>query len=144
MEPLKLIALDEEDLAVISACVQDAVAKLSDLEFLAAQKRFVVVMNRFAWETGKPAFRHKYQRRRSVLHFERVTRVETSGIDQSSKEEVLSLLALEFVPAELPAGTVRLIFSGGATVRLTVECIEARLSDLGPAWETGLRPVHNA
>lgn len=143
MEPLKLIAMDEEDLAVVSACVQDAVAKLSDLEFLAAEKRFVIAMNRFAWETGKPAFRRKYQRRRSVLHFERVMRVATSGIDRSQTDEVLSLLAIEFVPAEPPAGDVNLIFSGGAAIRLTVECIEARLSDLGPAWETGLRPVHN-
>lgn len=144
MKPLKLIALDETDLAIISAHVQDGLSKLADLKYLPAEKRFVIAMNRFAWETGKPAFRHKYQRRRSILHFERVLRVETNGVDQSRKDEVLSLLAVEFVPSDSPAGIVNLVFAGGATIRLTVECIEARLSDLGPAWETGSRPVHDA
>jgi hypothetical protein len=143
MKPLKLIALEDEDLAIVSAHVQDGLSKPSDLKYLPAEKRFVIAMNRFAWETGKPAFRHKYQRRRSVLHFERVLRVESSGIDRSNKDDVLSLLAVEFVPSDPPAGVIALIFAGGAAIRLTVECIEARLSDLGPAWETGSRPVHD-
>ncbi len=144
MKQLKLIALDEKDLEILSAHVQDGLSKLSDLSFLPGEKRFVMAMNRFAWETGKPVFRHKYQRRRSVLHFERVLRAETSGIDQSKKDEVLSLLAVKFAPVDPPAGVIDLVFAGGATIRLEVECIEARLSDLGPAWETGSRPVHGA
>lgn len=142
MKPLKLVALDEEDLAIISAHVQDSLSKVSDLDFRATENRFLIAMNRFAWETGKPRFRHKYQRRRSVLHFERVYRVEIAGIERNKGEEVLSLLAIQFVPSDPPGGQIRLVFAGGATIRLTVECIEARLSDLGPAWETGAKPVH--
>lgn len=143
MKPLKLVALDEEDLAVVSAHVQDSTVKVSDLEFLARERRFVLVMNRFAWETGRPKFRHKYQRRRSVLHFEGVTDVASVGIDRAKPEDVLVLLALNFVPGDLPGGQIELIFAGDASIRLTAEYVEARLADLGPAWETGNRPAHD-
>ncbi len=142
MKPLRLVALDADDLAIISAHVQDGLVKVSDLEFLAKEHRFVVTMNRFAWETGKPKFRHMYQRRRSVLHFERVTHVELSGIDRTRTDDVLVLLAIRFFPLESPGGKVELVFAAGAALRLTVECVEARLADLGAAWETGNRPVH--
>lgn len=143
MKPLKLVALDEEDLAVVSAHVQDSTVKVSDLEFLAGERRFVLAMNRFAWETGRPKFRHKYQRRRSVLHFEGVTAVASVGIDRAKPEDVLVLLALNFVPGDLPGGQIELIFAGDASIRLTAEYVEARLADLGPAWETGKRPAHD-
>ena len=50
MNALKLVALDDEDLNIISAHTQDAVMKVADLEYLPAAKRFVLPMNRFAWE----------------------------------------------------------------------------------------------
>ena len=39
-ERLKLLALDEEDLAVLSAHVQDAVLKVGDLVYLPKEQRF--------------------------------------------------------------------------------------------------------
>ncbi|MGA7211867.1 MAG: DUF2948 family protein [Pseudolabrys sp.] len=33
-------------------------------------------------------------------------------------------------------------FSGGATLRLEVECLEAELADLGPTWSTSACPCH--
>ena len=33
-------------------------------------------------------------------------------------------------------------FSGGAALRLEVECLEAELADLGPSWSTAACPVH--
>lgn len=142
MKPLKLIALDEDDLAIVSAHVQDATVTVGDLDYLARENRFLLVLNRFAWETGRPKFRHKYQRRRSVLHFEGVIHVQTSGIDRGKSDEVLVLLAVRFHPDTAPAGRIELIFAANASIMLTVECVEARLSDLGPVWETGNRPSH--
>lgn len=144
MDQLKLVALDEQDLKIVSAHVQDAVMKVGDLEFSAASKRFVMSMNRFAWEAGTGTLRPRHQRRKSVLDFNRVLSVRTSGIDRDKAEEVLSLLAIRFHERDAPAGAVELVFSGGGAIALHVECIEARLADLGGAWETTSRPAHKA
>lgn len=147
MDDLKLIALDSQDLSVISAHVQDAVMKVGDLEYLPAVKRFVVPMNRFAWEKKRSFFRPHNERRRSVLHFDRVLGVKTSGIARNKPQDVLSLMAVSFVPVDAPAGPsgiVELIFSGNGTVMLDVECVEARLADIGGAWQAASRPTHRA
>lgn len=142
-DQLKLLALDEEDLRVLSAHVQDAVAKVGDIDYAAPRQHFALAMNRFAWEAGSARlFRRRRQRRRAVLSFSRVLSVQTAGIDRGKPEDVLSLLAVRFHGAEAPAGTVELVFSGEGTVRLAVECIEARLADLGGAWEAASRPAH--
>jgi len=47
---LKLIALDAEDLAVISAHVQDARVQTCDIVWRQGDKRLVVGMNRLDWE----------------------------------------------------------------------------------------------
>ena len=141
---LKLIALDDQDLGIVSAHVQDAVMKVSDLEYLPAAKRFVLTMNRFVWEAKSGLFRQHNERRQAVLHFDRVLGAKTNGIPRGKPAEVLSLLAISFVEISKPAGIVELIFSGGGTIMLDVECIEARLADIGGAWEATSRPVHRA
>lgn len=143
MTPLKLVALDEDDLKVVSAHVQDALLKVGDVSWLKGEKRVVIAMNRFAWEQPSGFFRRKAERRSSVLHFEGVTLFRAIGVDPARSEDILSLLAIEFEPSEAPAGTIELTFSGGAIMRLEVDCIEARLADLGAAWQAGSRPRHN-
>jgi hypothetical protein len=144
MDLLRLAALDEDDLTIISAHAQDAVAKVGDIDFLAASKKFALPLNRFAWEAKAGWFRRHDQRRRSLLSFDRVLGVRSTGIDRGKPDEILSLLALRFTAAEAPSGMVQLIFSGGAAIALDVECIEARLADTGGAWEASSRPVHRA
>jgi hypothetical protein len=140
---LLLIALDEEDLAVLSAHAQDSVLKVGEMAWLKAEKRFVLAMNRFAWEAKAGSGRKReYQRRRSALHFERVEAVSQSGIDKDAKETVLELLAVRFEPRDGPAGDILIDFAGDASIRLTVECVEAQLADLGPAWSTPHAPRH--
>lgn len=140
---LKLIALDADDLAIVSAHVQDAVTKVGDLTYQAAEKRFIVPMHRFVWEIDAGKFRKPHnERRNSVLHFERVLGARTIGIDRNKKNDVLELLAVRFEPAAEPAGTIELTFAGGGAIRLDVEVIEARIADLGGAWEASSRPRH--
>ncbi len=141
MDALKLVALDAEDLNIVSAHVQDAVTKVGELEFLPRVRRFVVPMNRFVWEKKSVFFRQNNERRRAVLHFDRVLGAKTSGISRGRPDDVLSLLAISFVPIREPAGIVELIFAGDGAIMLEVECIEARLADLGGAWEAS-RPAH--
>src|SRR5512139_1779800 len=92
--PLKLCAFDEEDLAVLSAHVQDAVLKVADLVYLPQQNRFAVAMNRFIWEKAADGRRRAYERRRSVLTFDRVQAVRSSHIDRERPDAVVELLAV--------------------------------------------------
>ncbi len=144
IRPLKLYALDEDDLAVLSAHVQDAVVKVSDSRWSPTTQQFSIPMNRFAWElsTARRTRREGDQRRRAVLHFDRVRRVRASGIGPNDRDAVLSVLALVFEMGESPAGVVTVVCSGGIAFRLDVECIEAQLTDLGAAWSASMRPTH--
>lgn len=140
MPDLKLLALDSEDLDVISATTQDAVVRVGDMGYAKGDHRFALLMNRFAWEEGGKT----RQRKRAALHFDRVNDVKVSGIDTNSIEGVLELLAIRFSVTDDPVGHVDLDFAGGGTIRLTVECLEARLQDLGAAWAARATPEHIA
>jgi hypothetical protein len=139
MEQIKLVALDKDDLAVISAHLQDAVLRVEDLAYLPRERCFVVGLRRFDWEAPE---REKPRRRLAALQFKRVTAVRRQKVDPARQKDVLNLLAVDFVETEAPSGRIMLVFSGGAAIELTVECIEAQLNDLGPVWEASSRPVH--
>jgi hypothetical protein len=138
-QALKLLVLDGEDLAIVSANTQDAIVRVGDMAYLPRSKRFALVMSRFDWEG---ALAGRCERRQAGLHFERVTAVAVSGIRQDQPETILNLLSLAFEPGDAPSGSVRLIFSGGAIVRLEVECVEAEMHDLGPRWPARAVPGH--
>jgi hypothetical protein len=147
MENLKLIALDAEDLGVLSVHLQDAVARVGDLAYLPSEHRFAAILNRFDWaKSAASAGRRKsrYERRRAGLRFERVRGAQLQGIDLRSKDAVLSLLAIQYEQrtADDPAGLITLVFAGNAAIRLDVECIEAELKDLGGAWRARAKPDH--
>ncbi|MCB1378174.1 MAG: DUF2948 family protein [Alphaproteobacteria bacterium] len=134
---LKLAALDAEDLGVISAHMQDAILRIGDIVYTPARRQFVLVANRYAWDDDK-----QRRRCRSGLHFDRVQQVQSRNIRMTDKDAVLSLLSIAYEEKEPPSGVVEFTFSGGGSLRLHVECIEAQLNDLGPAWSTARRPSH--
>ena len=148
MTPLKLIALDADDLAVISAHVLDAVVRVGDMAYLPGEKRFAALINRFDWAgvmSGAASGRKtECERRRAGLRFERVLHARISGISLGQKNNFLSLLALTFETegGDNPAGRIRFDFAGGGAIELTVECIEAELKDLGAAWRARRVPDH--
>ena len=141
MDSLKLIALDGEDIEIVSAHLQDAVLKAADIHWRPAEKRVVVALNRFDWEAANGA-EPEFHRRRTALRFERVTACQCRNINSAQKDQVLNLLAVGFEANDPPGGVVTLLFSGGAALRLEVECLEAELADLGPVWVTGCCPAH--
>jgi hypothetical protein len=141
MDLLKLVALDTDDIEVVSAHLQDSVVKVGDIMWRPAEKRVVVVINRFDWESAQST-EPPYRRRRSALRFERVNGFKARNVAASDTDAVLNLLAVEFVPTDAPSGLVILTFSGGAALRLEVECLEAELADLGPVWATAACPAH--
>lgn len=145
MEDLKLIALDPEDLRVLSCHLQDAVVRVGDMAYLKSEMRFAAIANRFDWEGAAldaDGADGAFRRRRSGLRFERVKAARVLGLDLQQKDQALALLAVTFEAGDDPSGAVVLHFAGGAAVRLEVECIEAELRDLGAAWSTRTKPAH--
>jgi hypothetical protein len=141
--PLKLIALDEEDLEIISAHCQDAVVRPVEMAFVKNARRFALIINRFDWETALESPKSKsYRRRRAALRFECVNSAQRLKLSLDKKSDAIKLLAIRFKESTAPAGEVNLIFSGGAEIKLDVECIEAELQDLGAIWETSTLPDH--
>jgi len=141
MDQLKFVVLDEEDLEIISTHLQDAVAKFSDVHWRPQEKRLVLALNRFDWESAQAA-KPEYRRRRAALRFERVLSCKCRDVNPAGKDAVLNLLDIEFAETDAPSGVVTINFSGGATLRLEVECLEAELADLGPSWIATARPDH--
>ena len=135
---LKLIALDAEDLAVVSAHLQDAVGKVGDMAYLPREMRFAMLVNRFDWTAEE----RQNLRCRTALRFERVLGARARGIDLVDKDAVVNLLAVEFDEIEAPGGVVTLYFSGDAAIELAVEVLEGELADLGPQWQARHRPHH--
>lgn len=138
MPDLKLVAMDAEDLQVLSAHLQDALVLVGEMAYLPRQKRFAAITSRFDWaaaldgtaDQASPAA----ERKRSAIRFERVLAAQLHGIDVKDARKHLQLMALAFEPGEEPGGHVKLVFAGGPQIRLRVECIEAELSDLGEQW----------
>jgi hypothetical protein len=129
-DQLKLIALDADDLAVISAHVQDARVQVSDIVWRQDEKRLVVGMSRLDWEqtlSGGTAPRRLI----AALRFERVLACKSRQIDLAQPEATLELVGIEFHPAEPPGGSALLLFNHGGALRLDVECLECELTDLG-------------
>jgi len=142
MTELKLVALDDEDLAIISAHMQDSVFKVGDIDWSPRDAQFALAVNRFVWE-GAERKRRGFERRRTALVFKRVLAVRSLGIDRGKRDEVLSLLALRFEQkGEGPEGTIELSLSGTASLALDVECIEVQMADIGGAWEASSKPRH--
>lgn len=137
-QPLRLTVLDEEDLAVVSALLQDAEATLSDMAFLPKQARFALIISRFDWTA---AMRGRPERCRAGLHFERVLHVARSGLPAPDPELPLRLLAMAFSPEDAPGGTLLLTFIGGAQIKLHLECLEAEMRDIGPRWPVEAQPM---
>jgi hypothetical protein len=147
VDELKLVALDRDDIAVVSAHVQDALLRVGDILWQPREHRFVMVLNRFDWIAAagaKPDDDHTpdYRRCRTALRFERVLNCKCRGIEQSDRQARLNLLAVEFSEEAPPAGAVTLTFSGGGVIRLEVECLEVELADLGEVFAARACPDH--
>ena len=138
-EPLRLLAEDEDDLAVISAALQDAVAKVGDIEWDPKGRRFTLALNRYLWETPGGLLGNRV---RTGLQFGSVLSVKSRNLRREAPDAVVELLAVSFEPGEAPGGAIRLAFAGGGDLELTVECVDAALADISAPWPTPSTPAH--
>ena len=147
VDELKLVALDRDDVEVVSAHVQDALVRIGDILWQPREHRFVMALNRFDWmgvNDAKTGMHPGYRRCRTALRFERVLSCKCRNLDQANKDARLNLLAVEFEESDPPAGSITMTFSGGGIIRLEVECLEAELADLGEIFVADACPNHFA
>lgn len=135
--PLKLLAQDDEDLLVISAALQDAVAKIGDIRFETKGRRLTVGLNRFCWEAKGS------ERVRSVLQVGSVTGVQSQKVRRSAKDAVVEVLSVRFEPGEAPGGRLIIALAGDGALRVSVECIDAILADVSVSWPAKRTPKHD-
>ncbi len=138
--PLKLQAKDGEDIAVIAACLQDALVPVGDLTYLPEERRFVAVLNRFCWECAAETrdAASAYQRVLCGLCFDCVRGVRLRGVDRHDSGRLLQLLTIESSD-----GAITLVFAGGAGFRLEVSAVRCILEDLVEPWPTQWQPSHD-
>jgi hypothetical protein len=136
-DALKLLARDEEDLAVISAVLQDALIPVSEMAYLPDEQRFALVANRFRWEAPHDRPRDNFERRLTGLSIGGVTGVRRRGFNPGDPTRILALLAVRRV-----AGALQLDFAAGASIRLETAEILCHLDDLSEPWPTRWQPRH--
>ncbi len=144
--PLNLGAEDADDLQVIATLTQDAIFPVTEMTWRPSERRFALLLNRFRWEDKDAAARRgrAFERVQAVLVFDSVLSVASQGIDRSDKDMILSLLSVEFEPAEDGAGQVLLTLAGDGAIRLSVEAIDVTLKDVTRPYiaPSGQAPQH--
>lgn len=141
MDRLRFAALDKDDLEVVSAHLQDAVVNPAEVLWRPQEHRVVIGLDRFDWEAAACSEKPAFKRRRAALRFDRVLSCQAKDVDLANGAP-LSLLAVEFDETDTPSGAVTLVFSGKATFRLEVECLEVELADIGPERDADCCPDH--
>ena len=151
--PLRLRAEDEEDLAVISACLQDALVAVCDIAYDPAAQVFVLVANRFRWEDCPGAGGNApFERTLCGVTFDHVAAASYRGFDRGEKDRILALLAIRAASDPPPGGglpeekrpgiTIDLEFAGDAQIRLAAAALRVRARDFGDPWPTAWQPLH--
>ena len=136
--PLHLLAEDADDLSIVAAALQDAVAKLGDIHWAPATRQLTIALNRFRWEAqGKTG-----ERVRSGLQLGSVLSVKARKLKRDAPRAVVELLDVAFEPGEAPGGVILLKFAGDADLRCEVECIDALLTDVSAPWPAKAKPTH--
>ncbi|MBI1209472.1 MAG: DUF2948 family protein [Azospirillum sp.] len=146
--PIRLRAEDDDDLAVISACLQDALVPISEMCFLPEERRFVMVVNRFKWENAGATPMEPngagqdgeapFERTNCGVRIDGVERVQRRALDLRDRRQILNILALTTTGDGL-----ELVFSGGGALLFQAATWQCCLKDIGEAWPTARRPCHD-
>lgn len=146
--PLRLVAMDDNDLQVLSALCQDAVFPSTEMEWQRGRARFGILLNRFRWEDIPFAQRggRKPERVQSVLAVENVAGVASQGVLRGDADTILSVLSVTFEPDEAGGGAVLLTLAGDGAIRLQVSELEVALRDVTKPYAavSGKVPDHPA
>lgn len=137
---LRLRAEDDEDLAVLSACLQDGLVAVRDIAHLPEERRLAMIVNRYRWEgetASGPA-----ERVLCAVAMDGVSRVRQQGIDRGKAGQFLSVLAVRRADDAAGTPTVDFVFSGQAVIRVTQDRLQVRAEDVEEPYPTAWRPKH--
>ena len=138
---LRLQAMDQSDLTVLSAALQDGIALVGDIKFDNRARSLSLVLARFRWELADYG---KGERVGAALRIDGVMNVRSRGINRSDPEARLVLLSMDFVAgATAPEGMLTLTFAGGGELALEVEAIDVMLLDVTEPRSAKSTPNHD-
>lgn len=141
--PLNLVAMDEDDLQILSSLMQDAVLPITEMRWHKRERQLALLINRFRWE-DKGRERHGAERVRALLVIENVLGVSSQGIDRNEADTILQILSASFESGENIDGHVTLTLAGDGAIRAQVEAMEVRLRDVTRPYRapSGKAPDH--
>lgn len=138
--PLSLTVEDPDDLAVVAACLQDALIPLVGIEYDPHAGDFRVIANRFCWECEADSdSKDPHHRVLAGITFHNVKNVLRKGFESCQQNELMNLLTIHAVPEE---NSLYLIFSGGSEIKVEIESLKCHLKDLEDPYPTSNRPEH--
>lgn len=136
LPPLRLLARDEDDLAILSAALQDAVVRSGDIRWEPRARRLTLTLTRYRWEADGECARVV-----AAVQLGDVIGVRSRGVPRS-RDAMLELLAVTYEAREAPGGALTFMFAGGADLQAEVECVDAVLADLTESWPARAAPAH--
>ena len=119
----KLIANDQQGLALISALLNSSKVKVSDMKYLASNKIFLLSARRSNIEDEKNS-----KEVNSICRVDYVSKVKSKNIDQKNENLTLELLAIDYLKNK-DNFEINLIFKNNAHIALSTEIIDITLED---------------
>ncbi len=141
--PLKLHAVDEEDLHIISSYLQDALFPLSSMHVDYDQGTFSCLLNRFCWEHEEDHKTHGfYYRIHTGVLIKNIQAVHTRNFDHQSPHRVMNLLALKTQASDNGGVFLSFLFAHDKEIRLEVSALNLWMNDVESPWPTKKKPIH--
>lgn len=128
---LALLGQGPDDIATVSALLQDATLRLADIGYDRKARRLACLVNRYRREVGTPS------RSRCAFRVETVSAVQRAGwpVDPEAVTAILSVA--------MDGDWLVITCAGGIAIRAQVEVIELVLEDIGEPWATTRVPSHD-
>jgi len=138
MRKLNLIATDIEDLAIISAAIQDAIVNIGGIHFDKSTRALTLRMSRFSHEA-----KDKIQRVEAGLRIDGVLGLQSQGINRENPESFAVILDLAFEALNELSGYLNIQLAGGGILRAEVEALDIILADTDNMRATKIKPSHD-
>lgn len=139
---LKLLALDLDDVEVISAALEGAITSPGEMSFDRTSRHFMLTSSRVRWE-DKSTNSNEVERTRCGLLITDVTNIRAKNIPQQERTMTMELLSIACQVGDDLATTLHLNFAGDKTIEIAAECVNLALTDAGESWKTHHIPTHD-
>ena len=144
---LNIGAFDQRDLEVVSSLIQDSIFPTSEIKWLTTVNKLALLINRFRWEDKSLAQLRdrKAERVQSLLMISHVKSVSSSGFSAKQKDKILSILSISFNGEDGGSGSILIILSGNAGIRVEVDALDIHLRDVTMPYfaPSGTAPKHD-